>query len=82
MNTREDLFNDPHLRAVAMFPVISHPTEGTIRHLKVPVKFSKTPGGLHHHAERLGGSSMPVLQELGYSETQIAELEKQRVTLT
>ena len=82
MNTPEDLFNDPHLQAVGMFPTIAHPTEGTIRHLKVPVKFSKTPGGLQHHAERLGGSSMPVLHELGYSEAQIAALAQQRVTLT
>lgn len=82
MNTPEDLFEDPHLQAVDMFPRITHPTEGPIRHLKVPVKFAKTPGGLQRHAERLGGSSLDVLHELGYSAAQIAELEKKRVTLT
>jgi crotonobetainyl-CoA:carnitine CoA-transferase CaiB-like acyl-CoA transferase len=46
------------------------------------VKFSKTPGGLQRHAERLGGSSIEVLRELGYSDTQIAALEKDGVTRT
>lgn len=82
MHTPEDLFDDPHLRAVGMFPEIQHPTEGTLRHLKVPVKFSKTPGGLKRHAERLGGSSAEVLRELGYSAAEIAELAAKGVTLT
>jgi crotonobetainyl-CoA:carnitine CoA-transferase CaiB-like acyl-CoA transferase len=81
-NAPEDLFRDPHLQAVGMFPEIAHPTEGMIRHLKVPVQFAKTPGGLRRHAERLGGSSIEVLRELGYSEAQIADLEKCRVTTT
>ena len=82
MNVPDDLFRDPHLQAVGMFPAINHPTEGPIRHIKVPVKFSKTPGGLQRHAERLGGSSIEVLRELGYSDIQIAELEKGGVTRT
>ncbi len=81
MNTPDDLFHDPHLQAVGMFPEIDHPTEGQLRHLKVPVKFSKTPGGLQRHAERLGGSSATVLRELGYSAEQIAALAKNGVTL-
>ena len=65
-----------------MFPEIDHPTEGRLRHMKVPVKFSKTPGGLRRYAERLGGSSREILQELGYSEASIAALEQQGVTAT
>jgi crotonobetainyl-CoA:carnitine CoA-transferase CaiB-like acyl-CoA transferase len=82
MNTPDDLFDDPHLQAVGMFPGLTHPTEGPLRYLKVPVKFTRTPGGLRRHAERLGGSSAAVLQELGYTPEQIAALVKSGVTLT
>lgn len=80
MNTPDDLFNDPHLQAVGMFPEIDHPTEGRLRHIKVPVKFSKTPGGLQRYAQRLGGSSLEILKEIGYSEAHIADLEKNGIT--
>ena len=82
MNTPEDLFDEPHLKAVGMFPKIEHPTEGALRHIKVPVKFSKTPGGLHHHAETLGASSAEVLSELGYSAAAIADMAQRGVTRT
>jgi crotonobetainyl-CoA:carnitine CoA-transferase CaiB-like acyl-CoA transferase len=75
MNTPEDLFDCPHLKAVEMFPTVEHPTEGTIRHIKVPVHFSKTPGGLYRHAENLGESTETVLEEVGYSAEDIAALQ-------
>ena len=43
MHTPEDLFECEHLTAVDMFQTMEHPTEGTIRQIKVPVAFSKTP---------------------------------------
>ena len=75
MNSPEDLFECPHLKAVEMFPEIEHPTEGRIKHIKVPAAFSKTPGGLYHHSEKLGTSTNTVLNELGFSRTEISELE-------
>ncbi len=74
MNSPEDLFECPHLKAVEMFPEIEHPTEGRIKHIKVPAAFSKTPGGLYHHSEKLGASTNTVLNELGFSRTEICEL--------
>ena len=78
MNSPEDLFECPHLKAVEMFPEIEHPTEGRIKHIKVPAAFSKTPGGLYHHSEKLGASTNVVLNELGFSRTEITELENLR----
>jgi len=75
MNTPEDLFNCPHLTAVGMFPEVDHPTEGRVRHIKVPVHLSKTPGGYYGHAENLGESTEAVLREAGYSEAEIADLQ-------
>lgn len=75
MNTPEDLFDCPHLNAVGMFPTVEHPTEGTIRHIKVPVHFSKTPGGYYRHAENLGESTEAVLADAGYSAEEIEALQ-------
>ena len=80
MNTPEDLFDCPHLKAVDMFPEIEHPTEGRIKHIKVPASFSKTPGGLYRHSERLGASTHAVLNELGFSKDEIMELEQTGAT--
>jgi crotonobetainyl-CoA:carnitine CoA-transferase CaiB-like acyl-CoA transferase len=75
MNEPEDLFDCPHLSAVGMFPEADHPTEGRVRHLKVPVHFSKTPGGYYRHAEQIGQSTASVLEEVGYSPDDIATLQ-------
>lgn len=75
MNTPEDLFDCPHLNAVGMFPMADHPTEGRIRHIKVPVHFSKTPGGYYRHPENLGESTEAVLADVGYSEAEIDALQ-------
>jgi crotonobetainyl-CoA:carnitine CoA-transferase CaiB-like acyl-CoA transferase len=74
MNSPEDLFDCPHLSAVGMFPEVEHPTEGKIRHIKVPVNFSKTPGGYYRHPENLGQSTAEALADVGYSEAEIAAL--------
>lgn len=74
MNTPEDLFHDPHLTAVGMFPLDEHPSEGPVRHIKVPVTFHKTPGGLTRHAPRLGEHSAEILREAGLSDAEIQAL--------
>jgi crotonobetainyl-CoA:carnitine CoA-transferase CaiB-like acyl-CoA transferase len=79
MNTPEDLFSCPHLTQVGMFPVTDHPTEGRIRHIKVPVHFSKTPGGYYRHPEQLGESTESVLGDVGYAPDEIAALRAQGV---
>jgi len=80
MNTPEDLFDCPHLTAVGMFPVVDHPTEGRVRHLKTPVYFSKTPGGYYRHPEQIGQSTDSVLTEIGYSTEEIVALRASGAT--
>ena len=76
MNTPEDLFECPHLEGVGMFLEVDHPTEGRIRHIKVPVHFSKTPGGYYRHAEQPGQSTEAVLSEVGYTPADISALSE------
>ena len=80
MNTPEDLFTDPHLSAVGMFPESEHPSEGKVRHIRVPVTFHKTPGGLTRHAPRLGEHSLELLREAGLTEEEIQGLVDARAT--
>lgn len=79
VNSIEDLIKDPHLRALEMFPVVEHPTEGTIRLIGFPISFSESPCGLYHLPPKLGEHSREVLTEVGYSEEELDRLESSQV---
>jgi len=53
-NTLEEVMVDPHLEAVEFFVEREHPTEGTWRAMKPPVKFSKTPASIRRDPPRPG----------------------------
>ncbi|HWD49308.1 MAG TPA: CoA transferase, partial [Rhizomicrobium sp.] len=53
-NTLEEVMVDPHLTAVDFFELREHPTEGTWRAMKPPVKFSKTPASIRRDPPRPG----------------------------
>jgi crotonobetainyl-CoA:carnitine CoA-transferase CaiB-like acyl-CoA transferase len=54
VNRIEDLFGDPHLEAVKLFSEMEHPTEGTLKVARFPVRFSKTPASIRRLAPNLG----------------------------
>ena len=54
VNAVEDLFDDPHLKAVGLFERAEHPTEGTLTVSRFPVRFSKTPASIRRLAPNLG----------------------------
>lgn len=54
VNGLENLFEDPHLKAVKLFEEIDHPTEGRLKTARFPVKFSKTPASIRRLAPNLG----------------------------
>ncbi len=61
VNRIEDLFDDPHLKAVKMFEEREHPTEGKLKVARFPVKFSKTPASIRRLAPNLGEHTEEVL---------------------
>lgn len=70
----DDLMEDEHLKAVGMFEIHQHPSEGETVLVRPPVKFSKSPSEIRRHAPLFGEHGPEVLRELGYDEQTIATL--------
>jgi formyl-CoA transferase len=70
----EELPSHPQLQAVNLFAETEHADVGTIRYVRPPVTFSKTPAGVRHQARRLGQDTETIMSELGYSREEIAAL--------
>lgn len=69
VNAIEDLFDDPHLQAVGLFEEREHPTEGTLKLTRFPVRFSKSPASIRRLAPNLGEHTQEVLAELAQAGT-------------
>ena len=79
INDLADVFSDPQLLSREMFVEMSHPTLGNIKQTGLPLKFSRTPGGLDRPPPLLGEHNQEVLQDLGFSSAEIEELKSQEV---
>ncbi|MDA0265312.1 MAG: CaiB/BaiF CoA-transferase family protein [Chloroflexi bacterium] len=79
INDLADVFSDPQTLHREMYQEIAHPTLGKIKQLGIPVKFSRTPGALDLPPPLLGEHNQEVLESLGYSAAEIAELKAQAV---
>ncbi|HYI81460.1 MAG TPA: CaiB/BaiF CoA-transferase family protein [Thermoleophilaceae bacterium] len=65
------------VRAREMVVELDQPgAEKPVRQLGVPVKLSRTPGGVHAPGPALGEHTHEVLAALGYSDEQVAALEE------
>ncbi|MCV6902913.1 MAG: CoA transferase [Achromobacter xylosoxidans] len=71
LQTTDSLMHDPHLEAVGFFKTSDHPSEGAIREINIPSKWSRTQPALRRHCPRVGENSRELLEELGYSPEQL-----------
>ena len=67
VSTPEDLLHDPHLQKLQFFRRAAHPSEGDIRTIGIPVRFSRTPGAVRCLAPRLGEHRAEILGEISQS---------------
>ena len=70
----DELTEHPHLKATRFFEDTEHPTEGPIRQMRPPTKFSATPAGIRSQAPTIGQHTVEVLREAGLSDDAITAL--------
>jgi crotonobetainyl-CoA:carnitine CoA-transferase CaiB-like acyl-CoA transferase len=69
--------SDPQTIARNMVVEVPHSSLGQVKTLGLPVKFSQTPGQVRSGAPLFGEHSRQILGELGFSDNDIAALEKE-----
>lgn len=69
-----EVTEQPHLKAVGMFPVLDHPTQGAVRVARPPTRFASTPAEIRRPVPLLGEHTADVLREVGFSTFDIEEL--------
>ncbi|AZI35643.1 CaiB/BaiF family protein [Caenibius tardaugens NBRC 16725] len=76
MHDFESIQEDPHLKAVGFFREVEHETEGRLRLMDMPTRWSRTPVEFTHLPPRQGEQGREILGEFGFSGAEIAALER------
>lgn len=79
VNDFRETFSDPQVLHREMVLEVNHPTEGRIKQVGFPIKFSESPGRVRLPSPGYGEHTKEVLQELGYTEGRIEALKKSGV---
>jgi crotonobetainyl-CoA:carnitine CoA-transferase CaiB-like acyl-CoA transferase len=71
---RDDLFDDPHVRATGLVEEVDDPELGRMTMMAPAVRLSDTPGAIRFTGRHLGADTREVLAELGRTDEEIAAL--------
>jgi len=80
-HTPDTIFDDPHLREVGFFEWRDHPTEGRVRMMRLPNKWSCGTRRDWNPAPKLGQQSVEVLREVGLSDAEIEAMARSGATI-
>ena len=80
-NTLDSLLTDPHLADVGFFQMKEHPTEGKIRNMRLPNKWSSGVRKEWNPAPKLGQNSREILREAGMNDAEIDALVQSGATI-
>ncbi len=79
VNSVSQALSDPQVLARDMILETDHPTEGRIKQIGIPVKFSKTLGEIRLPAPDHGEHTAEILRGLGYEKGQIEKMEEEGI---
>ena len=74
LHTLDSLVADPHLAATGFFRTVEHPSEGKIREMAIPSRWSDAQPSVRRQAPLLGQHSVEILREAGLDEARIAAM--------
>ena len=80
-HTLDSLMEDPHLREVGFFQLKDHPTEGKLRVMRLPNKWSSGVRQDWSPPPKLGQHSVEILREIGCSDAEIEAMITAKATL-
>ena len=76
----QEVLEDPHLAAMGLMKRVAYPGfEEGVPLTELPIKMSKTDTKLKHRAPTLGEHTDQIMEKLGYSADEIADLRSKRV---
>jgi crotonobetainyl-CoA:carnitine CoA-transferase CaiB-like acyl-CoA transferase/nitroreductase len=73
--TLEDVVLDPYLNSAGVLESSAHHTEGRLRRVRQPWRFSGAPPPPLRDAPRLGEDTRDVLREVGFDSAELADLQ-------
>jgi crotonobetainyl-CoA:carnitine CoA-transferase CaiB-like acyl-CoA transferase len=75
----DEVFADPQVQHLGIAEKVDHPGRGPVALVAQPVTLSRTPAQIEHLLPEKGADTEPLLQELGYDETQIMNLRAAQI---